>query len=535
MIYKIVMAQVRSFVGDIAKNKAQCLYWCNKARDELQADIIVFPELYLSGYSPEDLLFRDDFIKKTEAALAELAQTIEGICCILGHPQRIDQQLYNAASVIDHGKIIGSYFKQCLPNDEVFDEQRYFTAGIDSTVINIRGLNLGILICEDIWHEAPLSKTVAQGAECCIILNASPFAINKSHQRQQLLSTQARRYHIPLLYTNRVGGQDSVVFDGGSMAVNAEGELCVQAPFFQEGLTLVQCAPQPLRTLNVIKQPIPPQLSTEENCYRALVSGIRDYVTGNGFHRIILGLSGGIDSALSVALAVDAIGAQSVTGILMPSRYTSALSQRLAMEQAGLLGIEYRIIPIDDPYQCFIDTLNQPLADITLQNLQARCRGVLLMALANETGAMVLTTGNRSELAVGYCTLYGDMAGGFCALSDVPKTQVYSLAHYRNSISYVIPAECITRAPSAELKSDQRDEDTLPPYDVLDAILYLYIDQEQSLDDIVAAGFARETVNKIIHLVKCSEFKRKQAPLGIRLHNKAFGKDRRYPTTCYFF
>jgi NAD+ synthase (glutamine-hydrolysing) len=469
-------------------------------------------------------------------ALFLLSRQVFTATIVIGYPKRIGSAQYNMVGVLQEGRWIAEYAKQQLPNYQVFDEKRYFEAGTESLLFDFHGVPTALSICEDIWHDTPLLQAKALGAKLLININASPFHQRKQEERLALLSHRAQQGDMAIVYVNQVGGQDELVFDGGSFVVNADGQCPVQAPLYEEGLFLAQC----MLSSNVKfvggADSISPPMSDLSVVYQALVLGLRDYVTKNRFQNVILGLSGGIDSALTLAIAVDALGADKVTAIMMPFLYTSDLSKEDAAEQAKRLGVSYDSIAIEAAYSAFMSSLEQQFAgclvDLTEQNLQARCRGVLLMAISNKTGCLVLTTGNKSELAVGYSTLYGDMAGGFDALKDVPKTMVFELAKYRNSMGEeVIPRSVIERPPSAELAPDQKDEDNLPPYDVLDQILERYIERDESADTIVNSGFDKDTVYRVIRLVDINEYKRRQSPVGVRISKKGFGRDRRYPIT----
>ena len=529
----IAMAQLNLLVGDIEGNCNLMLEYAQKAK-AMGADIVAFPELSLTGYPPEDLLLRPALYTRIAAALKKLCEQSDDLVMIVGYPEKVKRLCYNQLAVIQDGKIQTTYHKQRLPNYRVFDEKRYFKQGNQSCVINIKDVNIGLLICEDIWRAEPIKKVVHAGAEIILTINASPFYSEKSEDREALARKNARKYGKPIIYVNCVGGQDELLFDGGSMAVDSNGSVCNHAGFYEENLTVVSIN----KTGNNITLPVQsvtPKMSIEERIYKAIVLGVRDYAHKNNFKQALLGLSGGIDSALTLCIAVDALGAQNVHCLFMPSEFTSDMSIEDATKQVTNLGVTYSSLPIHQTFSAFMDTLkdafaNKP-ADITEENLQARCRGTLLMAMSNKTGALVLSTGNKSELSVGYTTLYGDMVGGFCVLKDVPKTLVYKLAAYRNKIDTVIPKRVIDRPASAELAHNQTDQDTLPPYDILDKILYHYIAEDLSLDNIVAKGFDHDTVKKVIHLVDNNEYKRRQSPPGVRISQHAFGRDRRYPIT----
>ena len=530
----LAIAQLNFTVGDVEGNTDQILAACHRAGNELGCRMVVFPELAITGYPPEDLLFRKDFLVATEAALARVIREAGEICAVVGHPWRDNGTLYNAASVVDAGQVLGRYYKRELPNYGVFDEKRYFTAGAQPCVVSVDGISCGITVCEDIWYAQPVSDTVAAGARVILNLNASPFAIGKAHQREeQVVAERARESAVPVVYVNLVGGQDELVFDGGSFVTAANGQVLHRSPCFTEDLARVD-----LGDGGPVVDTCTPLPGPEDSVYRALVSGVRDYVDKNGFKGAVLGLSGGIDSALTLAVAADALGPERVQAVLMPSRYTRQISLEDAISQAQALGVEHLTLPIEALVKSYREQLD-PLfaglpADATEENLQARIRGNLLMAISNKTGRLVLTTGNKSEMAVGYATLYGDMAGGFAVIKDVPKTLVYRLAKHRNRSKAVIPQRVISRAPSAELAPDQADTDSLPPYEVLDPILKAFIEEDRSVAEIVAGGFDRTTVEQVVQMVVRNEYKRRQAPPGIRITSRAFGRDRRYPITSRF-
>ncbi len=536
---RIVMAQLNFMVGDIAGNADRIAAAAQRARDELAADCIVFPELALTGYPPEDLLLRPAFVEQALAALQGLSRRVEGIDVLLGLPFREGRDLYNAACLLRGGRVAARYDKHLLPNYSVFDEKRYFTAGHRPLVVEIRGVPVGVTICEDVWQPEPVAAAVAAGARLVVNLNASPYHIDKGREREEVVARRVRECGVPMLYINLVGGQDELVFDGESFAMAADGRLTHRAAALTEALVAVDVnydagkGEAVLRAGDVVEPP-----SREAEIYGAIVLGTRDYIEKNRFPGVVLGLSGGIDSALTLAIAVDAIGAARVEAVMMPSRYTSAMSLEDAAAECAALGVAHHVIGIEPPFRAFLDTLAAEFAgapfDTTEENIQARCRGIVLMAISNKKRKMVLTTGNKSELAVGYATLYGDMAGGFAPIKDVPKTLVYRLARYRNSLQPVIPERVLQRPPSAELAPDQKDEDTLPPYEVLDPILERYIEQDRSPAEIVAAGFDRETVQRVVTMVNRNEYKRRQAPPGVRITRRAFGRDRRYPITSGF-
>lgn len=530
---RVVMAQLDFLVGDIPGNTHKVIEATRRAEQEHQADLVVFPELCLTGYPPEDLLLRPSMDVRVADALETLRGEHLGPAIIVGAPIREGALLYNAAVAIEQGNITGRYFKRFPPNYQVFDEKRYFANGVDTLVMDIKGVPVGITICEDIWSEGPVEDAAAAGARLVVNLNASPYDIDKQVRRKALVERKAFENRVSIVYVNLIGGQDELVFDGGSVVYDHSGVLAAEAPQFSEGLYPVDfvcehhCQPIP--------QPAVAEPSLEDNVYKALVLGVRDYVNKNGFKSVVLGLSGGIDSAVTLAVAADALGADRVRAVMMPFRYTSGMSIEDAEAEAVALGVQYDVFSIEPMYDAFMKTLAAPFEgtqpDTTEENLQARLRGVLLMSLSNKFGSLVLTTGNKSEMAVGYSTLYGDMAGGFDVLKDVPKTLVFRLAWYRNSVSQVIPERVITRPPSAELAPDQKDEDSLPGYDVLDQILNLYVERDLSADAIVAQGFDRADVDRVVRLVDINEYKRRQAPIGVRITERGFGKDRRYPIT----
>ena len=532
----IALAQLNFTVGDIDGNTERIISTCQRARDELGCRVVLFPELAITGYPPEDLLFRDDFMGKAEQGLDTVRAGLKGVCAVVGHPWRADDTVYNAASVIDGGEIKARYHKRRLPNYSVFDEKRYFKAGYQPCVVDIDGVATAITVCEDIWHPEPILESVSAGARLVLNLNASPFHLNKAIERENdVVAQRARVSQVPVVYVNTVGGQDELVFDGGSFSVNASGRVIQRSPFFDEHLNRVDYVENDLQTGADQIMDMP---GIEESVYQALVVGVRDYVNKNRFSGVVIGLSGGIDSALTLAVAADALGSDRVQAVLMPSRYTRKMSLDDAREEAASLGVEYCEIAIEqlvEAYERELQPLFKGLApDTTEENLQARIRGNLLMAISNKTGRLVLTTGNKSEMAVGYATLYGDMAGGFAAIKDVPKTLVYQLARHRNAISRVIPDRVIARAPSAELAPDQEDQDSLPPYPVLDSILEAYIERDRSPLDIIASGFDAEVVHRVVAMVNRNEYKRRQAPPGVRITRRAFGRDRRYPITSGF-
>ncbi|WP_041523969.1 NAD+ synthase [Gilvimarinus agarilyticus] len=530
----VCMAQINTLVGDIPGNTELVLQQAQRALAEHGADAVLFPELTLTGYPPEDLLLRPSLQLRVDRALNALMTAALPVTLIVGYPRVVAGRIFNMAGVIADGQLVAEYAKQHLPNYQVFDEVRYFVPGDKACVFDLKGIPTALTVCEDIWQSEPMLQARDAGAKLMLNLNASPFHQGKAREREQLLEQRSREGQMPIIYTNMVGGQDELVFDGGSLVVNQTGKVCARAPAFEPVLLPVSIV-QGASGLELAQQSLAPEPSNLAAVYQALVVGLRDYVQKNRFKGVVLGLSGGIDSALTLAIAVDALGADNVEAVMMPFRYTSDLSKTDAADQAERMGVRYQSISIEPMYDAFMTALADEFGgtsvDTTEQNLQARCRGVVLMAISNKKGSLVLTTGNKSELAVGYSTLYGDMAGGFDALKDVPKTLVFSLAKYRNSSGEVIPESVITRPPSAELAPDQKDEDSLPPYDILDAILALYVERDYSADQIVAEGFDREDVTRVVRLVDINEYKRRQAPIGPRITQRGFGRDRRYPIT----
>ena len=532
----IVMAQINTFVGDFDGNTAKVIEGIRRAEQAHERPVVVFPELTLSGYPPEDLLLRPSIGLRVERALETIrSEMTGGAYAVIGYPRRIDGLLYNVAGVLHRGEILTEYRKQALPNYQVFDEKRYFTAGDQAGVVEIDGVRVGLSICEDIWEEAPTLKGAAAGVQLLININSSPYHRGKRVERWDIVGKRARQAQCPVVYVNQVGGQDELVFDGGSFAVTADGTVAAAAPNFDEGEYALQLQFPSQGPAVISGQPVAPPLDELEATWRALVLGVRDYVNKNRFRGVVLGLSGGIDSALTLAVAVEALGPERVEAVMMPFRYTAQMSVEDAAEQSRLLGVAHKVISIEPIYDAFMSALQDEFAgtkvDTTEENLQARCRGVLLMSISNKKGFLVLTTGNKSEMAVGYSTLYGDMAGGFDVLKDVPKTLVFELSRFRNTLGPCIPQRVIDRPPSAELAPDQKDEDSLPPYDVLDRILELYVEQDYSSEDIIATGMDREQVQRVIRLVDLNEYKRRQAPIGVRITRRGFGRDRRYPIT----
>ncbi|WP_272687230.1 NAD+ synthase [Providencia sp. PROV149] len=528
----ISLAQLNWLVGDIEGNCDRMLQVFEKQKDI--ADIVMFSELSLTGYPPEDLLFRSDFNQRCLVQLERLQSASTETAIIVGHPWNEAGQMYNALSFFYQGKLLTRYFKQELPNYGVFDEPRYFSAGNKSAVIDFKGYRIGLLICEDIWFDAPVDAIKQAGAELLLTINASPYDRHKEHIRSDLLVAHCQRTQLPIVYLNQVGGQDELIFDGASKVLASNGDMTHQLMEFEE--QVVNCQFNELSIVPMEK--LPPVLSPVAQVYQALVMATRDYINKNGFNGAILGLSGGIDSGLTVAIAVDAIGQERVQAVMMPFRYTSEMSIHDAKEQAELLGVEFDIVSIEPMFDAFMAQL-QPMfegtqVDTTEENLQARCRAVILMAMSNKRRRLVLTTSNKSESAVGYSTLYGDMAGGFDVLKDVPKTLVFELAQYRNTVSPAIPQRVIDRPPSAELAPGQLDQDSLPPYDILDALLEGYVEKDYSVAQLIEQGFDEAIVRRVVRLVDINEYKRRQAPVGPRITVRNFGKDRRYPITSGF-
>ena len=553
---KIAIAQINATVGDLAGNVSRIADFAERARRG-GAALVVTPELAVCGYPPEDLLLRDDFVTACERALDDLAARVQGITLVVGHPRAIAGKRYNTASVVRDGKLIAVYDKQNLPNYTVFDEERYFEPGSQPCVFAANGVQFGINICEDTWgaqgpgtalprlagnvkvgvnicadswHAAGPRAAREAGASVLLVLNASPYHMNKQQVRYEIMRERVIETGMPLIYVNLVGGQDELVFDGASFVINNRGELTHQLPAFEEALAfvdLVEGVP--------VKGDIAAPFALEAEVYKALTLGVRDYVDKNGFPGVLLGLSGGIDSALTLAVAVDALGPERVRAVMMPSQYTAGMSREDARAEAEALKVRYTEIAIRPIFDAFRAALAEEFRglpeDTTEENLQARTRGTLLMALSNKSGAIVLTTGNKSEMGVGYATLYGDMAGGFGVLKDINKMMVYRLAKYRNALSEVIPQRVIDRAPSAELRPDQTDQDSLPPYETLDAIMAEYVENDLDPREIVARGFSRADVERVVRLVRSSEYKRRQSPVGIRITSRGFGKDWRFPIT----
>jgi len=529
---KIAIVQFNPVVGDIIGNANRIIEFCLQAQREASS-AIVFPELAMTGYPPEDLLLRSDFISRVEHELDRVANQFPLLNVILGYPERDEGGLFNSVAVLHDGKLAANYRKQQLPNYGVFDEKRYFEAGTSPCVVDIQGVKVGITVCEDIWTPDACVQSKDAGAEIIINLNASPFELNKLAKRQETLRSRAQESGLPIVYVNQVGGQDELVFDGASFVMDEAGEITQSLTPFKERLDFIEFVRKD-KVYPVVKEQAP-DLSDLASIYNALVLGVADYVTKNKFSGAVLGLSGGIDSALTLAIAVDALGADQVEVLLMPSRYTADMSNEDAIKQANAMGVGHEVIPIEPAVTAFSTMLSKAFEglenDVTEENIQARCRGVLLMAVSNKKRKILLTTGNKSEMSVGYATLYGDMAGGFAPIKDVPKLMVYALAKYRNEISSVIPERVIDRPPSAELAPDQKDEDSLPPYAILDDILARYIEQDESREVIIASGFDASVVDRVLQLVERNEYKRRQSPPGIKITSKSFGRERRFPIT----
>lgn len=529
---RIAVAQFNATVGDLTGNVERIIQCAAQAKAR-GAHVLLTPELALCGYPPEDLLLRPDFYRANNRALDDLASRLDGIAVIVGHPEEHDGTCHNAATVIENGQRTATYRKMRLPNYEVFDEKRYFEPGTEPCVVTLNGVRCGINICADIWEEGAAELAHKAGAELLLVLNASPCHLDKTRERVQVLADRVEATGIPAIYCNLVGGQDELVFDGDSFALDAGKKVCMRLPQFEEALGIVDFEAGSLTSNDLCDE-----LPLEAEAYNALVLGVRDYIGKTGFKGAIIGLSGGIDSALTLCVAVDALGADKVHAVMMPSPYTAQMSLDDSREMIRQLGCSYdeiAIAPAMDTYTAMLDPLFAGLpADTTEENIQARIRGNILMALSNKTGKLVLTTGNKSEMAVGYCTLYGDMAGGFAVIKDVYKTLVYRLSRYRNTLCQgapVIPENIIVRPPSAELKPDQKDQDSLPEYEVLDAIVQAYMEEDRSPREIIAAGLPEADVRRVVRLLRIAEYKRRQAPVGIRITPRGFGKDWRYPIT----
>ncbi|MGO9992201.1 MAG: NAD+ synthase [Steroidobacteraceae bacterium] len=533
---RCVMAQLNLVVGDVDGNTSRIVAAAHEARDRWRADVVLLPELAVSGYPPEDLLFHSGMRTQVTHSIERLRREVRGITLIAGYPEYAGTRIFNAAIVIRDGAVLANHRKACLPNYRVFDEKRYFTPGTDPTVVELNGVKAGVLVCEDVWDPQPAAQARAAGAQVLLVINASPYEVGKQTQREQQVGrSRVAETGIPLVFVNLIGGQDELVFDGNSFVMDAKGEVNFRAPAFTEGMYVVDLAVDAAGVVTPVPGDIVPLQGQEESVYGALVQGTRDYVDKHRFPGAVLGLSGGIDSALTLCIAVDALGADRVHSVAMPSRYTSQMSKDDAALQAMQLHVKHSEISIEGMFQATLAALQDEFAgrppDTAEENIQSRCRGVLLMGISNKTGRMLLTTGNKSEMAVGYATLYGDMAGGFAPIKDCSKLLVYRLCAWRNAQSPVIPLRVIERPPSAELRPGQKDTDSLPPYEILDPILEAFIEEDLSVDQITARGFDRKTVGRILDLVKRNEYKRRQAPPGVRVSGRAFGRDWRYPIT----
>jgi NAD+ synthase (glutamine-hydrolysing) len=533
--FKMALAQLNLLVGDVHGNATRVIATTRRARAELAAELVVFPELTLSGYPPEDLLFHRGFRRQIEMGLERVRQETQDASVVVGFPEYTRAGIYNSAALISGGAIAAIHRKAELPNYKVFDEKRYFQSGAQPTVVDRRGFRVALLVCEDIWEPESTQLARSDGAELLVVINASPYELHKQREREDIARIRARDVGLPLVYVNVMGAQDELVFEGNSFVMDADGRVVMRAPAYEEGIYPIEFVREGRG--KVVPKPgnIAPELSDEASVYGALVLGVRDYVNKHGFPGVAMGLSGGVDSALTLAIAVDALGADRVHAVMMPSRYTSEMSLQDAAEQARALGVKYSTLSIENMFEATLATLKGEFAgrppDASEENIQSRCRMLLLMGISNKTGKMLLTTGNKSEMAVGYATLYGDMAGGFAPIKDCSKLLVYRLAAYRNSLGRVIPQRVIDRPPSAELRHEQKDSDSLPPYDVLDPILEAFIEEDLSVDEIEARGFDRATVGRVLDLVKRNEYKRRQAPPGVRVSRRAFGRDWRYPIT----
>ena len=529
--------QENPIVGDIEGNLNLAISAIEDLSSNGSPDIFLFSEMFITGYPPEDLILRDDLLKYAYDAVKKLSEVKPESFVVIGYPKKEGDLIYNCAGVLRNHSIITEYKKQELPNYEVFDEKRYFEPGSSPGIFEVSGLRVALSVCEDIWHEKVIKQAYDNKADLILNINASPYHLKKIENRKELLINHSSKYSLPIVYANQIGGQDELVFDGTSMAIDGRGKQVIQlAKFKKDSKTIIFEDKE--GCLEAHSEMIIPDDNELEEVYQALVVGARDYIEKNKFPGAIIGSSGGIDSALTAAIAADAIGADKVRTFMMPFEYTSDMSIEDAAELANNLGIKHSTIPIGQIYDSFSCSLEDEFSgkenDITEENLQSRCRGVILMALSNKSGDLVLTTGNKSETAVGYSTLYGDTAGGFCVLKDVPKTMVYELSKYRNTISKVIPERIIERPPSAELAPDQKDSDSLHDYDILDKIIELYVEQDKSKEEIANIGVDKKIVDRVIRLIDLSEYKRRQAPLGVKITSRGFGKDRRYPITNKF-
>jgi NAD+ synthase (glutamine-hydrolysing) len=531
---RIALAQLNLFVGDVDGNATRIIDTAKVAREQHRADLVLFPELALSGYPPEDLLFHGGMRRRIAQGLERARREIRDIAVLFGYPEYVTEGIYNSAVLLSNGEMLANHRKQCLPNYQVFDEKRYFQPSNAPTVVDFKGARWGVLVCEDVWEPEPARLALEAGAQVLLVVNASPYEMRKQVEREDVVRSRVREVRLPVAFVNLIGGQDELLFDGNSFVMDSNGEIVRRMPAFTEGLYPIEFRRDGKRLVPVPGEIVPYQ-SDEESVYGALVLGVRDYVGKHRFPGVVLGLSGGVDSALTLVIAADALGAERVHAVLMPSRYTTQMSIDDASEQASRLGVKFSVISIEGMFEATLAALKDEFAGTTPgtpeENIQARCRGVLLMAISNKTGRMLLTTGNKSEMAVGYATLYGDMAGGFAPIKDCSKMLVYRLARYRNARNAVIPERVLTRPPSAELRHEQKDSDSLPPYEVLDPILEAFIEEDLSVDQIVARGFERSTVVRVLEMVKRNEYKRRQAPPGVRVSGRAFGRDWRYPIT----
>jgi len=534
----IGIVQENPIVGDIEGNLQLAINAIDKLSKQSSPDIFLFTEMFITGYPPEDLILRDDLLDASYEAVEKLCEVKPESFIVIGYPKKEGDSIFNCAGVLRNKSVITEYKKQELPNYEVFDEKRYFQSGKVPGIFEVNGLRVGLSVCEDIWHENVIKQLHEKKTDLILNINASPFHLDKIKERKVLISGHAINYSLPIVYANQVGGQDELVFDGTSMAMDGEGQQILQLEKFKEDYKIVNFTSDQEGKLSSEKREEIPEDKELEEVYKALVLGAKDYIQKNNFPGVLIGSSGGIDSALTAAIAADAIGPEKVRTFMLPFKFTSDMSVEDSKKLAVNLGIKHSVIPIGDIYESFADSLEDEFSglepDITEENLQSRCRGVILMALSNKSGELVLTTGNKSETAVGYSTLYGDTAGGFGVLKDVPKTLVYELSRYRNTISHVIPDRIIDRPPSAELAPDQQDSDSLPDYAILDKIIELYVEQDKSKVEIEESGIDKSMVDRVIRLIDLSEYKRRQAPLGVKITSRGFGKDRRYPITNKF-
>jgi len=534
----IGIVQENPIVGDIEGNLQLAINAIDKLSKQSSPDIFLFTEMFITGYPPEDLILRDDLLDASYEAVEKLCEVKPESFIVIGYPKKEGDSIFNCAGVLRNKSVITEYKKQELPNYEVFDEKRYFQPGKGPGIFEVNGLRVGLSVCEDIWHENVIKQLHEKKTDLILNINASPFHLDKIKERKALISGHAINYSLPIVYANQVGGQDELVFDGTSMAMDGDGQQILQLEKFKEDYKIVNFTSDQEGKLSSEKREEIPEDKELEEVYKALVLGAKDYIQKNNFPGVLIGSSGGIDSALTAAIAADAIGPEKVRTFMLPFKFTSDMSVEDSEKLAVNLGIKHSVIPIGDIYESFADSLEDEFSglepDITEENLQSRCRGVILMALSNKSGELVLTTGNKSETAVGYSTLYGDTAGGFGVLKDVPKTLVYELSRYRNTISHVIPDRIIDRPPSAELAPDQQDSDSLPDYAILDKIIELYVEQDKSKVEIEESGIDKSMVDRVIRLIDLSEYKRRQAPLGVKITSRGFGKDRRYPITNKF-